>query len=62
MSYTRNYSLILLVGLTELKAQVCWNDSVTVSTQGVTSLTSLSDFRDLWDLGGGEKVRTTVTY
>ena len=30
MSYTRDYIIILLVGLTELKAQVSWIDSETV--------------------------------
>ena len=30
MGYTRKYNLILLVGLTELKAQVSWMDSETV--------------------------------
>ena len=29
--YTRNFSVILLVGLTELKAQIAWVDSTTVS-------------------------------
>jgi len=28
--YKREYDIILLVGLTELKAQVCWIDSKTV--------------------------------
>ena len=30
MGYTRKYDLILLVGLTELKAQISWMDSKTV--------------------------------
>ena len=30
MGYRRNYDIILLVGLTELKAQVSWIDSKTV--------------------------------
>ena len=30
MGYKREYDIILLVGLTELKAQVCWIDSRTV--------------------------------
>jgi len=29
--------MILLVGLMELKAQIAWTDSVTVSTQGILS-------------------------
>jgi len=31
-AYERKYDVILLVGLTELKAQVSWNDSETVRT------------------------------
>jgi hypothetical protein len=34
MCYTRNFDVILLVGLTELKAQIAWVDSATVSPQG----------------------------
>jgi hypothetical protein len=30
MCYTREYDVVLLVGLTELKAQIRWIDSVTV--------------------------------
>ena len=30
MGYRRDYQLILLMGLTELKAQVCWTDEKTV--------------------------------
>ena len=30
MGYRRDYEIILLVGLTELKAQVCWTDERTV--------------------------------
>jgi len=30
IGYEREYKIILLVGLTELKAQVCWIDSETV--------------------------------
>ena len=30
MGYKRSYEVILLVGLTELKAQVCWIDERTV--------------------------------
>jgi hypothetical protein len=37
--YKRAYDMILLVGLTELKAQIAWIDSVTVCSQG-TSLRS----------------------
>lgn len=32
--YTRRYDLALLVGLTELKAQIRWVDAVTVRTCG----------------------------
>ena len=38
MSYTRFFDLVFLVGLTELKAQIAWNDSTTVSTRGIFSL------------------------
>ena len=31
MYYTRKFDVILLVGLTELKAQIAWIDAVTVS-------------------------------
>ena len=31
MYYTRNFDVILLVGLTELKAQIAWIDAETVS-------------------------------
>ena len=27
MGYKRSYDVILLVGLTELKAQICWKDT-----------------------------------
>ena len=49
--------MILLVGLTELKVQIGWIDSVTVSSQGFF-LATVSDFRDM-DPGRGEKVGTT---
>lgn len=32
MCYYREYDVVLLVGLTELKAQIRWTDSVTVRT------------------------------
>ena len=35
--YTRNFTVILLVGLTELKAQIGWIDSTTVSPQRIIS-------------------------
>ena len=31
MGYTREFEIVLLVGLTELKAQIAWTDSLTVS-------------------------------
>ena len=37
MCYTREFNVILLVGLTELKAQIGWTDSVTVSSQRILS-------------------------
>ena len=33
MCYTRDFDFILLVGLTELKAQIGWVDSVTVRSK-----------------------------
>ena len=33
--YTWEFDLILLAGLTELKAQISWTDSVTVSAQSI---------------------------
>lgn len=33
--YTRNFDIVLLVGPTEMKAQIAWIDSATVSSQGV---------------------------
>ena len=30
MCYVREYEVVLLVGLTELKAQIRWKDAVTV--------------------------------
>ena len=35
MCYTRIFDVVLLVGLTELKAQIAWIDSATVSTRGI---------------------------
>ena len=34
MCYTRNFDVVLLVGLTELQAQIAWIDSATVSPEG----------------------------
>lgn len=59
ISYTRKFDVILLVGLTELKAQIAWVDSVTVSTRGI--LSRLRPFLIVMDSGGGEKVRNTVS-
>ena len=54
--YTWEFDLILLTGLTELKAQISWTDSVTVSSQGI-----LPHQPSSWPLccvyiGGGTKV------
>ena len=38
MSYRRKYDVILLVGLTELKAQVSWTDSETVRAHLVSQV------------------------
>ena len=56
MSQRRSYDLILLVGLTELKAQIAWIDSTTVSSYGAYLVHHLSDFREVWDSGVGDKV------
>lgn len=46
---TRDFEVILLVGFTELKAQIAWIDSVTVSSRITLSHpTPVSDFRDAW--------------
>lgn len=37
MYYTRKFDVILLVGLTELKAQIAWIDAATVSPHGILS-------------------------
>lgn len=42
VSYTREYEVVLLVGLTELKAQVAWTDSVSVSFKGVPTRSALA--------------------
>jgi hypothetical protein len=46
MGYKREYDIILLVGLTELKAQVSWIDSRTVRAHLVLHVSIyLTDFR-----------------
>jgi len=45
LCYTRDFDMILLVGLTELKAQISWIDSATVSSQAPFFVpATLSDF------------------
>ena len=45
--YIRDFGVVLLVGLTELKAQISWIDSVTVSSRGILScLPPFLIFRD----------------
>lgn len=41
MRYKRNYDVVLLVGLTELKAQVSWIDSKTVRARIVLCTTRI---------------------
>jgi len=60
MCYTRTFDVILQVGLTELKAQIGWFDSVTVSTRGILSCSSPSDFCDVWVQG--EEKRFEIPY
>ena len=50
----------MLVGLTELKAQIGWIDSVTVSSQGNSILLTSLIFV-ICGLGGREKVRNIVS-
>ena len=60
--YTRGFDVILLVGLTELKAQIAWIDSETVSSQGVLSCSRLfSDFSWRANPGDGKKVQNTIS-
>ena len=64
MSYRRDADVILLVGLTELKAQISWIDSRTVRPHLLqrvvrTYLTQL--LRACATLEDGEKVRSTAS-
>ena len=55
MCYVRDFEVILLVGLTELMAQISWIDSVTVSPpKDSILLASLSN--PLATLGDGDEV------
>ena len=55
MGYERKYNAILLVGLTELKAQIGWTDPETV--RGISfNLHSPHLISIRADLGGREKV------
>ena len=45
--YTRSFDVILLVGLTELKAQIGWIDAETVSFQSFILPITRADFLDL---------------
>ena len=52
--YKREYDVELLVGLTELKAQVCWKD--TSVRLYIVSHTFIPLTIFTWGLGSGEKV------
>jgi len=60
--YTRKYNLILLVGLTELKAQISWTDPKTVREYLVQSIRTRSSHptSTCANLGGREKVCSNV--
>ena len=58
--YKRQYDIILLVGLTELKAQVSWIDSRTVRVHiSLYVCINLTGFLRM-NLGDGEKVFNAV--
>ena len=56
MGYERDYTVILLVGLTELKAQVSWIDSETVCGIFFNPHTSSHLVSICLNLGDREKV------
>jgi len=61
MGYKRQYTVILLVGLTELKAQVGWIDSQTVRGYLVQSAHTPSHPTSICaNPGDGEKVCSSV--
>ena len=60
MGYRRGYDVILLVGLTELKAQISWIDSNTVRTHPVLCIHLPHTTSMRMNLGDGEEVRSNV--
>ena len=60
MGYNRKYDMILLVGLTELKAQISWIDSNTVRTHPVPHIYLPHPASIRANLGDKEKVRNEV--
>ena len=60
MGYRRDYDIILLVGLTELKAQISWIDSNTVRTHPVLNIPFASPTSIRMDPGDREEVRSNV--
>ena len=61
IGYERSYNVILLVGLTELKAQVSWIDSETVRVISFNLHARTHLIRSPYvqkSLGGREKVRS----
>ena len=60
MGYRREYDIILLVGLTELKALVSWTDSKTVRTHPILRIHSPYPVSICVNLGDREEVRSIV--
>ena len=52
--------MVLLVGLTELKAQIRWLDSKTVRVYEWILPDRSTDFLEIGDVGDGEKVITLL--
>lgn len=61
MCYTRSFDVILLVGLTELKAQIGWIDSKTVSFQTIPSYLPLFLIPVIYESRGRRKGSNTVS-
>lgn len=58
--YRREIDVILLVGLTELKAQVCWIDSRTVRVHSVPRVSIFLTRLPCVNIEDGEKVCNAV--
>ena len=62
MGYMRRYNVILLVGHTELKAQVSWNDSETVCGISLYPTPTPSDLISTCTNLQGEEIRFVATH